>query len=287
MTETAQPIIDHRAEKGNDLRHEGHPDPEIAYHIPWAFRREAFIWKRGLPVKPNFHPIGTELRSWLLCEVTGLPVLSCDPTGQSSNFTNPYTASGSTLAVIYTSVINEAYDFVHGSKTLADIDAESKRYRLYVELVLYTSRICEALIKQLLYCTGISTKTYKDAALGALLQKPCYACKKAGKPEHKISLLGSLAHRYQLCYEVEHCLEKNLRIVKRRRDVDAAHATLSGFEPDHPDGGRKRLSSSVIEIGEELVHMLQHISNIEKCMSNELTIAILNGIEHPWWKGNP
>jgi hypothetical protein len=232
MTETARPTINYRAKESNDLRHEGHPDPEIAYHIPWTFRREAFIWERGLPVKPNFHPIATELRSWLLREVTELSVPTCDPTDQTFNFTNQYTASGSTLAIIYARVINEAYEFVHGSEALADIDAELKRYRLYVEQVLYTSRICEALIKQLLYCTGISTKTYKKAALGTLLQKRCYACKKAGRPEHKISLLGSLAHRYQLCHEVEHCLERHLRIVKRRRDVDAAHATLSGFEPD-------------------------------------------------------
>lgn len=284
MTESAENNHNYSAKESSDNRHEGHPDPNIAYHIPWAFRREAFIWERGTPVKPNFHPIATELRSWLLREVEELAVLDCAPAGQTHNFTNPYTASGSTLAVIFAGVINEAYDFVHGNESFTAIDAESKRYRLYVEQVLYTSRICEALIKQLLYCTGISAKTYKKAALGGLLQKPCYACKKAGQPEHKISLLSSLAHRYKLCYEVEHCLEKHLRIVNRLRNIDAAHATLSGFEPDHPDEIRKRLDSSVSKIGEDLIHMLQHISKIEQHMNIELIAAILNGMEHPWWK---
>ena len=49
-------------------RHVGHRHQNIAYHVEWNFRREAFRWRGETPIGPNLHPLGTELRKWLLRE---------------------------------------------------------------------------------------------------------------------------------------------------------------------------------------------------------------------------
>lgn len=137
-------------------------------------------------------------------------------------------------------------------------------------------------IKQLLYCTAISTKDYKRASLRGLLVQECRHCKESGK-EHNISLLGSLAHRFGLCREVEECLDKHLSIANTRRNTQASHATFTGFDPKPVKDVRGRLQEEVKELAEEPIRMLQHIGQIEEQMQRELGHALAVGMHDPWW----
>ena len=108
------------------------------------------------------------------------------------------------------------------------------------------------------------------------------ACKKAGRG-HKISLLGSLPHRFHLCLEVEHCLDKHLSIANTRRNSQASHATFTGFDPRPVEQVRERFDRELKELAEEMIHMLQHIGKIELAMEKELQYALSVGMQDPWW----
>jgi hypothetical protein len=246
-----------------------HPDPSIAYHFDWDFRREAAIWHGGRTVGVNFHPIATELRDWLLRQGV-FSILREDDKGGWDSFTNPYAYHASVLACILARTVEAGHDFVTADYALDEVDAEVERIRLYNEHVLYTARFCEASIKQLLYCTQIPSRYYEQAALGELLSSECKACKRAGRVRHKISMLGSLAHRYHLCIPFEHCLFEHLKIVNRRRNVEAAHAETQSLRMRPIADARARLHSDSHSILQELVHMLQHVSELEQRMLNEL-----------------
>ena len=258
-------------QEGQDLPHEGHSDPSIAYHIKWPYSDRAFLWndkatkrRKTDPCGVNFMPLATELRSWLLREGGQVSYFSHDREGRGPlTITNPYTESGSVLTLMYADAVNEAHAFANATDEMDDIS--------------------EACIKQLLFCTAIATKDYKKSALGGLLVRECRACQKAGQP-HNISLLGSLAHRFGLCLQIEGCLDKHLAIANRRRNTQASHATFSGFEPKPVKEVRTRLSSEVTKLGEELVHMLQHIGQIEDKMREELEYALSVGMQDPWWQ---
>jgi hypothetical protein len=241
-------------------------NPHTAFHIAWDFRREAAIWEDDKPLRLNFRPIASTLRKWLLNQ----GVLFRSTSDELKEiYTNPYTNSGWVLALTFSEIVNESAA-VSKSFTTDSGDIELKRIRLYNELVLYSARICECLIKQLLFCSDFPEDLYKNSALGGLLTMDCRGCMKQHKRKHKLSLLGSLAHRYQLCAPYEHCVEQHMKLVNRRRNVEAAHSDSIDFNPTTVGASQARLDAELTEIGENLIHMLQHIADIELKMWEEL-----------------
>jgi len=261
-----------------DLPHVSHKDPSIAYHIEWGFRREAMLWSNDQPIGVNFHPIATEFHRWLL-KKGKFSVFAEEHKNGVFSFTNPYTYDTSVIAAILSHVINDTHKFATSTEPLDEMDADIERIRMYNEQILYTARLCEATIKQLLYCTQIPKRYYEKASLGALLSIECRACKNSGKPRHKISLLGSLAHRYHLCLPFEHCLFEHLKIVNRRRNVEAAHSETQALRIRSASVSRAQLMQDFVDAGNDLVHMLEHVSDLETHMMNELKDGISRGIE--------
>ncbi|MBD1855172.1 MULTISPECIES: hypothetical protein [Leptolyngbya] len=249
--------------------HNSHPNSDIAYHFDWEFRRESLLWDGEQPIGINFHPLATELYNWLLRKGQ-VSLLLAEETALPVSLTNPYSYSTSVIAGIITHVINATHAFATSTEPMSDTEAEIEYIRLYNEQVLYTARFCEAAIKQLLYCTQISKRYYEDVSIGALLSAECRDCKGAGKARHKISMLGSLAHRYGLCLEFEGCLFEHLKIVNRRRNVEAAHSGAQPFRMMPASDSRAQLMKDSLEAGSELVHMLKHISDLETHMILEL-----------------
>ena len=282
---------DEQSKEESVLPHEGHADPSIAYHIQWPYSERAFLWndratkrRKTDPCGINFQPLATQLRLWLLQRGCEVGYFEHDRNGRGpGTLTNPYTESGSVLTLMYADVMNEAHAFKTSTSHMDDIEAEIRRARFYSEIALLNVRVSEACIKQLLHCTAIPTKDYKKATLSGLLDRDCRRCQKAGTP-HKISLLGSLAHRFRLCRQVESCLDQHLAIANRRRNAQASHATFYGFDPKPVAEVRARLDSEVKELGQELIHLLQHIGQIENRMREELEYALSVGMLDPWWK---
>lgn len=262
----------------DDQHPASHVDPTIAYHFDWGFRRETLMWAGEHPIGVNFHPLATEFHQWLL-QKGKFSVFAEEHKGSLLSLTNPYSYHASVIAAILARAINAAHNFATGLEPLDDMEADIERIRVYNEQILYTARFCEATIKQLLFCTQIPKSYYKDAALGALLSVECHACKNSGKPRHKISILGSLAHRYRLCLPFEHCLFEHLKIVNRRRNVEAAHSETQALRIRSSAASRAQLMQDSLDAGNELVHMLQHISDLESRMLTELKEGISSGVE--------
>lgn len=251
-------------------KHVGHSDQDIAYHVEWGFRRECLLWRGNIPIAPNLHPIATEFRSWLLRQ-GHFSVLAEEHKKEDLAYSNPYTYHTSTIASVLAEAINESHDFAVGTMPCDPVQAEIKRIRIYNEQVLYIARLCEASIKQLLYCTQIGKKYYETAALGALLSAECRGCKGSGLKRHKLSLLGSLAHRYHLCLPFEHCLFEHLKIVARRRNLEATHSDAQLLKFRSAEESCRQLQQDCLDIGNELVHMLLHISELETLMLQEIS----------------
>ncbi len=250
-------------------QHVPHHDPNIAYHQEWEFRREAIVWDGGYPARINLHPVATEFRQWLL-QMGQFSVLGDEHRNQPAAFTNPYTYHASVLAAILANVIIASHAVSRSSTETGAMEVEIERIRLYGEQVLYTARVCEALIKQLLYCTQIPRRYYDRAALGTLLSTECRGCKNSDGIAHKVSLLGSLAHRYGLCTVFEGCVFEHLKVVNRLRASEAAHAEAQMMCIRTAEESRKQLDEDSTTTGNELVHMLEHISDLEGRMIAEL-----------------
>jgi hypothetical protein len=246
--------------------HDRHRDPNMPYHVEWELRNEAAILVNGTPTDYNFFPFATELRNWMLRK----PDRLCVFVNGRDKYTNKYTYQASVLISVFQLIINDSAEFILASEPSDPHDAEIKRIRLYSENVLYTARICEALIKQLLFCTDFVEDQYKGAALGALLSKPCSGCRSEEK-RHKLSLLGSLAHHYGFCGAYENCLDKHISIVNRRRNLKAAHTESDTFTLKTPQKARSQYEKEMTDVGEELLHMLQHIGQIETRMMDEMS----------------
>jgi hypothetical protein len=255
------------------------------HHVNWAFRSEAFRWTDRTPIGANFHPVGSELRDWLLRRGS-LQLFHAKHQEGADPYTNPYTYQGSNLAVLLGDAMNEAYAFSEENGPMDPLAAEAKRVRLYTEQVLYTARVCEALIKQLLHCTMIPVGYYRGSGLGGLLSKDCIACRDSKSTRHKLSLIGSLAHRYHLCLEFDHCLIHDMKVVHRRRDLKAAHTGVCEIMPESAAVSRARLRQDALEVGNEFVHMLQHIGSLESHMIMELESAVIAGTGDPWWSAS-
>jgi hypothetical protein len=266
----------------NHQTHIPHADPSIAYHVEWGFRREALLWLGDLPIGVNFHPIASEFHQWLLRKGS-FSVFAEEHKNSIFSLTNPYAYHASVIAAILARAINATHEFAMGTEPLDDMEADIERIRLYNEQILYTARFCEASIKQLLYCTQIGNKKYyMNASLGTLLSTECQGCRNSGKERHKISLLGSLAHRYHLCLPFERCLFEHLKIVGRRRNLEAAHSEMQLLRIRTAANSREQLAADSMEAGNELVHMLEHIGDLETRMMRELTAIISrNGATKP------
>jgi hypothetical protein len=260
--------------KESEGEHVPHKGRNTAYHIGWEFRREAILWvgNSRFPLRANFYPFATGLQNWMTQEPFNVAVFSSD----DQTYINPYTNHASALANIFMFVVNDCGDFREQIGTLNPYEAECRRLRLYSENVLYTARLCEAFIKQLLYCTTFDEKQYRGAALGSLLSGDCSGCRNSkGKP-HKLSLLGSLAHRYHLCHTYEGCLKQHISMVNSRRELEAAHSAVAKFAPG--SATRSKFEKQITKIGNDFVHMLKHISEIETQMLIELDTLMKNAL---------
>jgi len=257
-------------------KHLGHGTDDIAYHVEWGFRREAVIWVGGRPVGLNFHPTATELYDWLLRKGS-LSVFAEVDRGQPNSYTNPYTYHCSVLAALAAATVNDAHVIATSEEPLSSLEAEIARVRVFSEEVLYVARVCESLIKQLLHITQIPERYYARATLGHLLSTDCRGCRASRKQRHKLSLLGSLAHRYRLCHQFEYCLMDHLRIVGDQRNLEVAHSEASALNPRSSAESRSQLAADAKALGNDFVHMLSHIRELETRMRGELERAVADG----------
>ena len=69
-------------------------------------------------------------------------------------------------------------------------------------------------------------------------------------------------------------LNDHMKIVNRRRNLEAAHSGVTEFTIESTNEARKRLGEDLTKLGEELIHMLQHISDIEDKMLAEMNSRI-------------
>ena len=241
------------------------------------------MWQGEKPIAPNLLPLGFEMHSWLLRQ-SRIRFISHDELA-SNGYTNEYISDTSVLCLILSRSINESHEVSHSTGDADPVDAELERVRLYSEQVLYTARICEALIKQMLYCTTIPQGQYRGVSLGGLLSRDCIICQASKSARHKLSMIGSLACRYHQCHAVDHCLAEHMKLVHRRRDVHAAHSGVLEIQPRTADESRLDLAKSTVDVGNEFVHVLRHIADIETAMLKEMHQAVLWGMDHPWWTG--
>jgi dsDNA-specific endonuclease/ATPase MutS2 len=88
-----------------------------------------------------------------------------------------------------------------------------------------------------------------------------------------------LAHRYRLCLFYEGCLSENVRIANRRRDLEAAHSGITEFNPTTASKARDQLRIDTNKILTDLVHMLEHLGDIEEKMLLELQMMITDATD--------
>lgn len=240
-------------------------------HHPWAYSPLAFRWFGESIAGINFLPLASETRAWLL-RSGNLSLMPAPERPARGGFTNPYTESGVTLQILLSKVVNASFGY-STTETPDDneVDAEAERIRLYSEVLLYSARLCEAMIKQLLYCTQIPEPRYKQMALGALLESPCPACKRqSGGVPHLVSLVGTLAHPFHLCLEFEHCAMDHMDLVNRLRNAEAAHASVQHFNVRTVQESKAQLKRDSDEALNGFVHMLSHLEKLERSMLFDL-----------------
>lgn len=240
-------------------------------HQPWGYRPHAFRWIGERIVGINFLPLAREMRAWLMQRGT-LPIASTTDQQAKGGYTNPYTFSGVSLALIMARVVNAFHDCTTTQMSDHDeVDAEIERLRLYNEVVLYAARICEVAIKQLLYCTQIPESRYKHMALGALLESPCPSCKRQnGKEPHSVSLVGSLAHPFRLCLEFDHCAMNHMDLVNKLRNSQAAHSGIQTLNIRSVEDSKAQLLNDCDEVLTGFLHMLSHLEKLEERMLDDL-----------------
>ncbi len=222
----------------------------------------------------NLHPFATDLHGWLQQKPVDLVLF----TPGSLSIENPYTQHVSYLIGIFAEVVNDFIDFT--KKRDPDLSephyVDLKRMRFASEMILYAVRICEALFKQLLYCTNFDPRRYRRAALGGLLSARCNACWKQKKVSHMVSLAGSLFHRYEHCGQYEECLSKDLQYLNQLRNKQAAHATVaSTTSSPNLDHAWSVADWYCLEIGNKFAHMLSHIAEIEQAMMKEAALRLI------------
>jgi hypothetical protein len=74
------------------VQHVNHGD-KTAYHMDFGLRPEGAIWKGRRAIRPNFYPLATDLRNWML--QNGRLTFSTKNSDSPHPYTNPYTHDGS------------------------------------------------------------------------------------------------------------------------------------------------------------------------------------------------
>lgn len=240
-------------------------------HHPWAYRPQAFCWDAESIVGINFLPLATEMRQWM--QQSGqLTVLTAGHKQLRGACSNPYSYSGSAIALMLSRVINAYHDYAT-IETPADdpLDTEAECLRLFNEILLYSARFCEVVIKQLLYCTQVPESRYERMSLGALLDSPCPDCKKEqGKKPHTVSWVGTLACPFNLCREFDHCAMDHLFLVNRMRNSFAAHSDGAILHMRGAHESKEQLLHDCTQVLENVVHLLSHLEKLEKRMRLDL-----------------
>lgn len=256
-------------------------------HHSWSFHPQAFRWSGEMISGINILPIATDMRAWML-QRGHLSFMPTHEAPAKGGFTNPYTRSGITLSLLMCRVINDSHDYAHGSEPTHDeVDSEIERLRLYNEILLYSARLCEVAIKQLLYCTQIPESRYGRMGLGQLLESPCPTCKRSnGKEPHLVSLVGTLAHPYHLCLEFKYCAMDHMYIVNKLRNSQAAHSGVQELNVRTSDISRSQLLEESSDILNGFLHMLSHVEDLEQNMlqdlaskANAINLLKLNGLK--------
>lgn len=242
-------------------------------HHDWSYSPHAFRWVGERICGVNFLPIATEMRAWMLQRGL-LSLMPVEEGPTNGGFTNPYSSSGVTLSLLMSRVINSFHEYATVVNPTHDkIDAEIERLRLYNEILLYSARLCEVTVKQLLYCTQIPESLYRRMALGQLLESPCSACKRAnGNEPHLVSLVGTLAHPYHLCLEFEHCAMDHMDLVNKLRNSQAAHSGVQALNIRTADISKAQLLEECDEVLNGFLHMLSHVEDLEQKMLEDLTV---------------
>jgi hypothetical protein len=219
----------------------------------------------------NFIPLAREMRAWLM-QRGQLPIASQADQREKGGYTNPYTFSGVALALVLGRVVNAYYDYATAqSLDHNEVDAELERLRLYNEVLLYAARVCEVVIKKLLFCTQIPESRYRRMALGALLESPCPSCKKQnGKEPHSVSMVGTLAHPFHLCLEFEHCAMDHMDLVNKLRNSQAAHSGIQMLNIRSVEDSKAQLLKDCDEVLSGFLHMLSHLEELEERMLDDL-----------------
>lgn len=240
-------------------------------HHSWSYRPHAFRWAGERIAGVNLLPLASEMRAWMLRrrQLSVVPTL-VPPT--NGGFTNPYTSSGVTLQLLMGRVINASHEYATTQTPDHDeVDAEVERVLLYNEVLIYSARLCEVAIKQLLYCTQIPESRYRRMALGGLLESPCPTCKRqSGKEPHLVSLVGTLAHPFHLCIEFEHCAMDHMDLVNRLRNSEAAHAGVQNLNVRSVEASKLQLMEDSQESLDGFAHILSHLEVLERRMLVDL-----------------
>jgi hypothetical protein len=241
-------------------------------HHTWSYHPNAFRWAGERVAGVNLLPLASEMRGWML-QRGRLSLMPTPEPAANGGFTNPYTASGITLKLVMARIINASHEYATTeTPDHNEVEAEVERVRLYNEVLIYSARLCEAVIKQLLYCTQIPETRYKRMALGALLESPCPTCKRQnGKKPHFVSLVGTLAHPYHLCLEFEHCAMNHMDLVNRLRNSEAAHAGVQHLNIRSVGASKSQLVQDSQEALDGFLHMLSHLEDLERSMLLDLT----------------
>jgi len=240
-------------------------------HHSWSYRPQAFRWLGEIIAGMNILPLAGDMRAWMQ-QRGQLALMPVPPPPSWGGFTNPYTTSGVTLQLLMARAINAAHEYATtNTPGHNEIDAEVERVRLYNEVLMYSARLCEVAIKQLLYCTQIPEPRYGRMALGALLESPCQDCKRHdGKKPHLVSLVGTLAHPFHLCLEFEHCAMDHMALVNRLRNSEAAHSGVQPLNIRSVEASKLQLMQDNQEVLEGFVHMLSHLEDLEREMLQDL-----------------
>jgi hypothetical protein len=216
-------------------------------------------------------PLAGEMRAWML-QRGQLSLMPTPEAPDRGGFTNPYTASGVTLQLLMARIINASHEYATTDTPSHDeIDAEVERIRFQNEVLMYSARLCEVAIKQLLYCTQIPESRYRRMALGALLESPCPDCKRqSGKEPHVVSLVGTLAHPFHLCLEFEQCAMDHMDLVNRLRNSKAAHSGVEDLNVRSVGVSKLQLKQDSQDALNGFVHMLSHVEDLERSMLVDL-----------------
>lgn len=240
-------------------------------HHSWSYRPHAFRWAGERIAGVNLLPLAGEMRAWMQ-QRGQLSLMPTPEAPTSGGFTNPYTASGVTLQLLMGRIINASHEYATtDTPSHNEVDAEVERIRLQNEVLMYSARLCEVAIKQLLYCTQIPESRYRRMALGALLESPCPDCKRpSGKEPHMVSLVGTLAHPFHLCLEFEHCAMDHMDLVNRLRNSEAAHSGVQQLNVRSVGASKLQLMQDSQEALNGFVHMLSHVEELERSMLVDL-----------------